>query len=61
MQVLKDEDKGLVKALPQKQFLERLKRPPPSYLGVHLLQAGLFVFTAKQEEQIGQHVFKSTV
>ena len=38
VQVLKDEDKWLVDALPHQQPLERLKRAPLPYVRVHLLE-----------------------
>ena len=37
VQVFKDEDQRLVETLPQEELLERLKRPPPPNLRVHLL------------------------
>jgi hypothetical protein len=52
MQVLTDENKRLVKALAQKQFLERFKRALAPNLGIHLLQAQLFIFNAKQRKEI---------
>ena len=43
MQVFKDQDQRLIETLTQEQPLERLERPPPANLRVHLLQRrGLF-------------------
>ena len=54
VQVFKDQDQRLVETLAQEQLLERLKRPPPANLRVHLLQRRGLLFNAEQRKQIGQ-------
>ena len=48
VQVFKDQDQRLVETLAQEQLLERLKRPPPPNLRVHLLQRRGLFFNAQQ-------------
>ena len=61
MQILKDEDEGLFQTLPQEKSLQRLERPPPPNLRVHLGQVRLLVVDAEQRKQIGQGVFEAAV
>src|SRR5215813_6423618 len=61
VQVLKDEDKGLVKTLAQKELLESIKRSLPPNLRIHLLEAHLRVFDAEQGKEIRQSVFQAAV
>ncbi len=46
VQVFKDQDQGLVQALAQEEFLERLERPPSADLRVHLGQRRSRIFDA---------------
>ncbi len=50
VQVLEDEDEGLIEALAQEELFERVKRAASAYLGVHLLQAGLGVCDTEESE-----------
>ena len=61
VQVFKDQDQRLIETLAQEQLLERLKRPPPPNLRVHLLQRRGLFFDAQQGKQIGQGVFQTAV
>ena len=61
VQVFKDQDQRLVETLAQEQLLERLKRPPPPNLRVHLLQRRGLLFDAEQGKEIGQGVFQAAV
>ena len=61
MQVLEEEDERLIETLPQEELLERLKRPPPPNLWVHLLEAGRRLFDAQQGKEIGQGVFETAI
>ena len=58
VQVFKDQDQRLVETLAQEQLLERLERPSPPNLRVHLLQRRGLFFNAQQGKQIGQRVFQ---
>ena len=61
VQVFKDEDERLVETLAQEELLERLERPPPPNLRVHLLQRRRLFFNAQQGKEIGQGVFQAAV
>ena len=61
VQVLKDENERLIETLAQEELLERLKRPPPPNLRVHLLQRRGLLLNAQQRKEIGQRVFQAAV
>ena len=61
VQILKDENEGLVETLPHQQPLDRLKRSAVLNLGVHLLQRRIRLGDPQQGKEIGQRVFQTTI
>src|SRR5215510_11627961 len=63
VQILKDENQGLIETLADKQALERLKGAPPSYLGVfhHRLHGSMRIGNTQQRQQVGQDVFQTAI
>src|SRR5262249_25159172 len=61
VQVFKHKNERLIEALAQPQLLQRLQRPPPPNLGVHLLQVGSQVVDAQERKEIGQRVLQAAV
>src|SRR5215510_8847087 len=63
VQILKDEDQGLVETLADQQALERLKGAPPPHLGVfhQLRHRSMRIGHPEQRQQVGQDVFQTAV
>ena len=61
MQVLEDQHQRLVEALAQQDALDRLQRPAPFDLRIHLGERIFAFLNAEQRKQVRQRVFQRTI
>src|SRR5262245_29418218 len=63
VQILKDEDEGLIETLADKQALECVEGAPPPHLGIfhHLRHRRVRIGNTQQRQQVGQDVFQTAV